>query len=207
MTNINSATNTVRQYNGFLNNPKVVDFAKGAAGTVVGTTILKAVGRPAFIYGDKSAEPEAKKYSAAKEFLYQALCLVIALALIPLNERVGYKLAKRIKGNTADFLTNFEEKSKSLNKSAFKHFKEEYRSLEKAHKEISPEMKLVKGSMEFCSLVGSVIGLTIVAPLISHKILHPVMNAIGLEKKPGTPEPEVDLGDQELKTKNVDIKG
>ena len=41
--------------------------------------------------------------------------------------------------------------------------------------------KLAKGSIELSSIVGSVIGLTILAPEISHLILHPVMKALHLE--------------------------
>ncbi len=40
---------------------------------------------------------------------------------------------------------------------------------------------LAKGSIELSSIVGSVIGLTILAPEISHIILHPVMKALHLE--------------------------
>lgn len=42
--------------------------------------------------------------------------------------------------------------------------------------------KLAKGSIELSSIVGSVIGLTILAPELSHLILHPIMKAIGMEK-------------------------
>ncbi len=38
--------------------------------------------------------------------------------------------------------------------------------------------ELAKGSIELSSIIGSVIGLTILAPEISHYILHPVMKAI-----------------------------
>ncbi len=40
---------------------------------------------------------------------------------------------------------------------------------------------LAKGSIEFSSIVGSVVGLTILAPEISHLILHPIMKALHLE--------------------------
>lgn len=40
---------------------------------------------------------------------------------------------------------------------------------------------LAKGSIELSSIVGSVIGLTILAPEISHLILHPIMKALHLE--------------------------
>lgn len=42
---------------------------------------------------------------------------------------------------------------------------------------------LLNGGLEAGSLAGSIVGLTIVAPILSHKILHPVMKAIGLGKE------------------------
>lgn len=42
--------------------------------------------------------------------------------------------------------------------------------------------ELAKGSIEFSSIIGSVIGLTILAPELSHLVLHPIMKFCGLEK-------------------------
>lgn len=42
---------------------------------------------------------------------------------------------------------------------------------------------LLNGGLEAGSLLGSIIGLTIAAPILSHKILHPVMKAMGLSKE------------------------
>lgn len=53
------------------------------------------------------------------------------------------------------------------------------RTLEKQDKMFS----LAKGSIEFSSIIGSVVGLTILAPELSHLILHPIMQALHLEAK------------------------
>ena len=50
--------------------------------------------------------------------------------------------------------------------------------------------KLAKGSIELSSIVGSVIGLTILAPEISHLILHPIMKGLGMDKKSDKQEPQ-----------------
>ncbi len=42
---------------------------------------------------------------------------------------------------------------------------------------------LINGGIEAGSLLGTIIGLTIAAPWIGHQILHPVMHAIGMDKK------------------------
>lgn len=41
---------------------------------------------------------------------------------------------------------------------------------------------IAKGGIEMSSIVGSVVGLTVLAPELSHLILHPIMKAIGMEK-------------------------
>ena len=51
---------------------------------------------------------------------------------------------------------------------------------------------IAKGGVEISSITGSVIGLTLLAPELSHLILHPIMRTIGLEKS------------QEKKNKSID---
>lgn len=41
--------------------------------------------------------------------------------------------------------------------------------------------ELAKGSIEFSSIIGSVIGLTILAPELSHLVLHPIMKFLHME--------------------------
>lgn len=42
---------------------------------------------------------------------------------------------------------------------------------------------LINGGIEAGSLLGTIIGLTIAAPWIGHQIIHPIMHAIGMNKK------------------------
>ena len=53
---------------------------------------------------------------------------------------------------------------------------------------------LAKGSIELGSMFGSVTGLAIIAPIVSHPLIHPIMKKIGItenkqteEKKPQKP--------------------
>ena len=128
--------------------------ASGVAGTVYIMTGIKAVARPAFIYADKNSDAETKKYTAVKEFLYQILCLGITVAMLPFFKKGGKKLAE-----------NLLKKNNGIERTA--------------------ELKenIIKGGEEAGYFVGSVLGLTIFAPLLSHEILHPVMKWIGLDKK------------------------
>ena len=58
-----------------LANPKVASFAQNTVCAIAVETTLKATGRPAFIYYDKHANEQSKKYAATKELLYQTFCL------------------------------------------------------------------------------------------------------------------------------------
>ena len=41
----------------------------------------------------------------------------------------------------------------------------------------------MKGVIEFGNIVGSVLGLAIFAPEVSHMIVHPTMKMLGMDKK------------------------
>jgi len=58
---------------------------------------------------------------------------------------------------------------------------------------------MAKGGMEISSIVGSVIGLTLLAPELSHLILHPILHAVGLE----APKKTADIKSSEQK---IDIQ-
>lgn len=46
------------------------------------------------------------------------------------------------------------------------------------------DLRLGKGAKELSAIIGSILMLTIVAPQVSHFLIHPIMNALGFEKKP-----------------------
>lgn len=78
-----------------LSNNRFNKVATGATSAVLIMTGMKAVARPIFIYTDKNSDPETKKYTATKEFLYQLLCLGLTLAVLPLFKKGGVKLAEK----------------------------------------------------------------------------------------------------------------
>ena len=86
--------------NGFVNAISKSGFQNTIQNTTAQVSIetgLKAFGRPAFTLIDSHADKETRKYSAAKELLYQLLCLGIYLAVIPpVFKKGGFKLAQKV---------------------------------------------------------------------------------------------------------------
>lgn len=185
-------------------------------------TALKAAGRPAFTLIDKNTDKETRKYSAAKELLYQLLCFGIYVAVIPPIFKTGglkvfQKLLKREQlpafKNAKEMLSYYhlahlplEERQGSK---LWKHLREELldpktgKSLKNDYllkmdkdsiTQAGKMFKPLKGAIELSSIVGSVAGLTILAPEISHLILHPIMKVLGMEphKKEAEPKTEQD---------------
>ena len=86
-----------------------------------------------------------------------------------------YKLAVR----------NKQDRLQALDKGLFSKFKDktELIDLIKSDKNIKDELSLQKGVIETGAFIGSILGLTILAPQVSHYILHPIMNWTGLNEK------------------------
>lgn len=176
-----------------MNNKTFAHIAQSTASSIAIATLLKSVGRPTFIYLDKNTKPETKKYSASKEFFYQLLCLGIYLSIIPLFKKGGYKLAKDVVFKNDDAVqkefskyvnsTTIKKGKKQVEKTikgGFDHF---YHALHEAEDkgEVTLPMKKINGGVVAISNLGSVLGLAILAPQLSHLFLHPIMKATGLD--------------------------
>jgi len=212
-----------------LESPTFAKFAKSTATTVYLMTAVKAAVRPAFNLADKKSDKESRKYSALNEFLYQIVCIGFAVALIPFFEKGGMKLAEKQLEKIPAFkkftkisqLNEFKaiKEAKGFGLTGFKDvgkFKEIYLDKVFAEKgnlseDANKAMHLVNGGIEAGSLLGSILGLTILAPKIGHEILHPIMKSLGMDKKEdniGTPN-ELFLADAKVPAQgnNVNVKG
>lgn len=186
-----------------LTSPTLVNLSQNTAARVSVETTMKAVGRPGFILIDKDLDSETKKYSATKELLYQLICLGVYLAVIPpIFKKGAFSVAKKAYKNTKGF-ENFKnageflefhklatvdkvERLQSLKEGKFDKFKDNKALMDliNSDKNLTNELALQKGVIETSSFLGSILGLAILAPEVSHKTIHPIMQALGLEKKP-----------------------
>ena len=99
-------------------------------------------------------EPAFQKFKNAKEYLNYK-----KFAVMPKETRL--KALKEAK--------NQDMFSKEL--------KEHLTTVDKAE-----QYNIIKGAIEFGNIVGSVLGLAIFAPQVSHLVVHPVLRLIGMEK-------------------------
>ncbi len=185
-----------------ITNPYLVNIAQSSDASVATKTTVNSVGRPGFILIDKNIDLETKKFAATKEFLYQATSLLVYMALIvPIFKNGAFKIAKKYlyKGeqgfskfrNAKEYLDyrKFAEKTKndriqSLGKDnsvdKFKH--DNLR--EALINEVTPEKyNNVKGAIEVGNIVGSIVGLSVLAPNVSQVLIRPVLKVLGLDKK------------------------
>ena len=166
-----------------ITNPTLYNATQNTVVQVTAETCLKAVGRPAFILADKQIDSQTKKYSATKEFLYQLMCLAIYLAAItPLCKKGAYALAKKIYAKESVFKTfknptefmkfhklNEAEKIRALQIKSNGAFPFNRNNID------AKSENLAKGVIEIGSLFASVSGFAILAPMLSHFIIKPVM--------------------------------
>lgn len=199
-----------------LGSVKVAKFAKATAVTVYLMTGVKATVRPIFNLADTKSDNNSRKYSAANEFLYQIVCLVMAAALMPLFERAGFKLAEKQLKNLQKGLTKLNQLPEFKNINKVGEFKKDYLSkifdeefvkktkVDENAKLADEAMHFVNGGVETGSFVASILGLTILAPMIGHQILHPIMKTLGMGKKNddiGKPN-EIFLADAKIPNEN-----
>ncbi len=186
---------------------QLASIAQNTTQSVAIETTLKSIGRPGFILIDKDIDADTKQYAAAKEFLYQATCLAVYMALIvPVFKKGGFKIAKeKIFKNTEGFEhfkdvkeymhyrkladnPSLNNRLKTLEKEKLNDktkIKDKYDTalLEELEKEKPEKFAYVKGAVELSNIIGSVLGLAIIAPQVSHAFIHPALRFLGLEDK------------------------
>lgn len=172
-----------------LTNPKAAEFAQNTVNAIAVETTLKALGRPTFIYYDKNANGNSKKYAATKELLYQSFCLGLYLGFINKVKKPVYGFIKNHFFNTPEDIEKlnlFDTFQKQIDSAKSKENKKALHEklMELLHSD--KRYRLGKGVHEFSSIVSTVFILALCAPILSQMILHPVMDLIFKKDKKGT---------------------
>ena len=136
---------------------------------------LKAVARPAFTLMDKNASPDARKYSATKELIFQSVSMLMYFAIITtVFQKGGYKFLKN--------LPKFKKYEALNGINNIKDFTKVYDSFSKGQlsttAEQAKQLQNTKGGMEVIKMIGSGLILTILCPLMVAKMVSPVMNTL-----------------------------
>jgi len=186
--------------------PTFYNMTQGTTSQMAIKTGLNSIGRPGFILMDKKIDPHTKKFSATKEFLYQVLSLCLYLGLImPGFKKGAFSIARLFCKNEAVFkafhkpadfkafhkLSTVEEKIakiKEINEKTGRSFiyeiKQEGKPLTKTNRKniINEDSEdLATGVIETSSLVGTALGLAVIAPLTASKLIHPILKLFKLD--------------------------
>lgn len=200
----------------FITSNPLSTIAQSTSSSVTIETMMKAIGRPGFILIDNNISPETKKYAATKEFLYQATCLLLyAVLVVPVFKHGAFKLGKKLLKNQSENFAKFKNLREYTNYRKYAKLDYKHRATNtKIDDEMSPELaqylhtckdnperfNAVKGCIELGSLIGSVLGLAVLAPQLSHCVIHPVLRFLGME------EPVKKSDTDANSEKKVDIK-
>lgn len=173
-----------------MTNPTIYNITQSTVTQITTETCLKAVGRPAFILADKKIDSQTKKFSATKEFLYQLTCLGIYLSvIIPICRKTAFKGAQKLfkdekvfhAFNTTKEFSNFYKMNENERLAKLAELNKNRADGDKFTKE-NINTALAKGSIELGSMFGSVTGLALLAPIVSHPLIHPIMKKIGVSE-------------------------
>ena len=191
----------------FMSNSRNAELVENTIVAVSVETGLKMIGRPAFIMADKEADSgKKKKFAATKEMLYQGICLGLYLGFMKNIKHAIYGVVSKSLSKNPENKIKIDEFNKQCgvieaqekatkealkgikDLAAKKNFKNEaideiIKLKEAMHAD--KNMHLGKGAKELSAIIGSVLMLTVVAPQISHFVIHPIMNALGFDKHHG----------------------
>lgn len=192
----------------FLTSSTLSSISQSTTASVSLETGMKAMGRPTFILIDNKIDRQTKRYAAMKEFLYQATCLATYMAIvIPIFKNGSFKLAKNSILKDEKAFSHFKDanqylnykklasmskndRTATLNKDKYKNMFSEELQKELKNNDKPEQYNIVKGAIEFGNIVGSVLGLALFAPQVSHLIVHPALKLFGFEKEQEEKQPQ-----------------
>ena len=171
-----------------LTSPSIYNLTQSTAVQVSIETGLKAVGRPGFILADNNIDKQTKKYSAMKELLFQLTCLVSALCVvIPVFKKGSFNIARKIFKDEAVFnafktSSEFNRYRKMSDTDKLNMLAEINSAKNTDYKPADINENLAKGMIEATSILGSVAGLSALAPVVSRPLVRPVLKMFGINR-------------------------
>ena len=173
-----------------LTNPALYNITQTTQAQVGIEIGLKAVGRPGFILLDKSINQNTKKYSSMKEFLYQLTCFAASmLFVIPIFKKGSFSFARKLYKNEPIFKSfknsdKFNEFYKKNLNNRIEKLRDIYGEYAKnyTNDELQKHIDLARGMIETSSIAGSVIGLSILSPMVSRPFIRPILKLAGINK-------------------------
>ncbi len=168
-------------------NPSIYSITQNTGAQVAIETGLKAVGRPGFILLDNNIDPQTKKYSAMKEFLFQLVCLGMSLGIVvPVFKKGSFGIARKLAKNEKVFKI-FDKSDDFLKYHKLKEKEAKAAKLQEINQTKGTNYKLedinenlANGTINISSILGSVIGLSALSPIISRPMVRPVLKALGI---------------------------
>jgi len=158
-----------------LTSPVFADNVQNSIFQVISEGSLKAVARPVITLYDKNGTPESRKYSATKELIFQTLSIAFYIALvIPFVQKGGYKLLRKKLKHRPEFAKLKEHE----NVTSFLKARKAAKTPEEEAKFVRP-----KGAIELVNMIGSGIILTVLAPIVVTRMMHPIMKSIAASRE------------------------
>ena len=153
-----------------ITNPNLFNVASNTASQMACKIGVQSVGQPAFVLANNQLDSQTKKYSATKELLYQLLCLGINFAIvIPIFQKNAFRIAKKLYKNEPVFnmfknvkeFKKYNELETDIEKNTFLN------NIKSDYKPTADDMAFGRGITNLVSIIGSVLGFAILAPLTS----------------------------------------
>ena len=173
-----------------ITSPALYNLTQATQAQVGIETGLKAIGRPGFILLDDTISGNTKKYSATKEFVYQLTCLVASICIvIPVFKKGSFAIARKLFKEepifrifkNSDKFNNFYKTNKD---NKIVKLRELYGkdSQKYTDEELQKHIDMAKGMIETTSIAGSILSLSMLAPMVSRPFIRPILRKFGIEE-------------------------
>ena len=134
-----------------------------------------------------------------KEFLYQLTCLGVSLGVvIPVFKKGSFAIARKLFKDEAVFQAfkksdDFNKFRKLSQDDKISKLNEINASTGKNYELNNINEDLAKGMIEVTSIAGSILGLSILSPLISRPFIRPVLKTLGISETKSAEPAKVDV--------------